>query len=65
MMEQTRILRLPEVMHVTGLSRSTIYVQMNNGDFPRSIRLGARSVGWLSTDIEAWVNSRVSTLPSE
>ena len=47
-----KIMRLPEVIRVTGLSRSTIYLRMSKGSFPRTISLGERAVGWLLSDIE-------------
>lgn len=53
-----RILRLPEVRHITGLSRATIYRRMEAGDFPRAVKLTAYSIGWNSTLIEAWVAAR-------
>jgi prophage regulatory protein len=54
-----KILRLPEVKTRTGLSRSTIYVHIGLGTFPRHIRLGARCVGWLESEIDAWIVARV------
>ena len=56
----TRILRLPDVKTRTGLSRSTIYALIKNKRFPECINLGARSVGWLESEIEAWIESRVN-----
>jgi prophage regulatory protein len=50
---QQRILRLPEVKAKTGFGRSTIYALM-----PRSIRIGARAVGWLESDIDQWIETR-------
>lgn len=52
------ILRLPEVMARTGLSRSTIYIQIAAGEFPAQVALTARAVGWRESDIEAWINAR-------
>ena len=54
-----RILRLKEVKDRTGLSRSTIYLNINQGTFPKSISLGVRSVGWLESDINAWIEERI------
>jgi len=59
----TRILRLPEVLLTTGLSRSTLYARVATGDFPPSIKLGPRAVGWRSGDVEAWVESRPLARP--
>ena len=53
------ILRLPSVKVRTGLSRSSIYLRIAEGSFPKQISLGARAIGWLEADIEAWLNSRI------
>jgi prophage regulatory protein len=55
-----RVLRLPEVSNATGLSRSTIFRLMQAGDFPPSIKLTSRTVGWYSTDIETWIVARAA-----
>jgi prophage regulatory protein len=53
------ILRRKQVEARTGLSRSTIYQRIAEGSFPKPISLGARAVGWLDSDIEQWLASRV------
>jgi prophage regulatory protein len=50
-----RILRLSDVKERTGLSRSTIYLYISDGIFPRPINLGARCVGWLESEIDSWI----------
>ena len=55
-----KLLRLRAVMDWTGLSRSTIYAMIKLGIFPKSIKLGPRAVGWLDSDIQAWIESRIS-----
>ncbi len=52
------VLRLRTVMNRTGLSRSTIYLRIREGSFPRQIVLGPRSVGWLESDVTAWIRAR-------
>ena len=54
-----QILRLPDVKARTGLSRTTIYMQISEGAFPKQISLGSRSVGWLEEDVENWLCERV------
>jgi prophage regulatory protein len=49
------ILRLPAVKTRTGLSRSTIYLRVAEGRFPKPISLGARAVGWVDAEVEAWL----------
>ena len=55
-----RFLRLPEVQERTGLSGSTIYVRMEEGRFPQPVSLGARAVGWIETELEAWMRQRIA-----
>ena len=51
-----RILRLADAKARTGLSRSTIYLNISNGTFPRPISLGARCVGWAYQSIPKRTN---------
>lgn len=67
------ILRLTGVISRTSLSRSTIYAWIKTGDFPSPIHLGPRAVGWLLSEVDAWLERRVvdsrsqcsTRLPSE
>ena len=54
-----RIMRLKDVMKVTGLGRSTIYKYISEGQFPEQISLGARAVGWVDSEIDDWVMSKI------
>jgi prophage regulatory protein len=53
------ILRLPTVQNRTGLSRSSIYLKVSEGRFPKPISLGVRAVGWLESDVDAWLSGRI------
>ena len=55
-----RFLRLPEVLARTGLSRSTIYVRLDQGRFPRPVSLGARAVGWIEEEINGWIREWIA-----
>lgn len=55
-----RILRRKEIQTITGLSRSAIYKKMADGDFPRVVNLGARSVGWVESEVLFWLESKVA-----
>ncbi len=55
-----RFVRLPEVMARTGLSRSTIYVRVAEGRFPKPVPLGARSVGWIKSELDEWFSDRIA-----
>ena len=54
------ILRLPIVKIRTGLSRSSIYLRMANGEFPTSVSLGGRAVGWLEEDVNNWLEEKIN-----
>lgn len=54
-----RILRLPEVVERVGLKRASIYQHMGQGTFPKQIALGERAVGWIESEIEAWLTAKV------
>ena len=58
MKTKSRLLRAAEVVERVGLSRVTIWRREREGDFPRRVRLGGNSVGWLESDIEAWIETR-------
>lgn len=55
------VLRLPEVTKRIGLSRSSIYARLAEGDFPLPIQLGgdnSRAIGFRATDIDEWLANR-------
>ena len=54
------IIRLPEVIARTGLSRSTIYHLIANNSFPKGVPIGTHARGWLQHEIEEWIESRVA-----
>lgn len=55
-----RVIRLPAVIRMTGLSRSTIYLHMSKGFFPQSVSLGERAVGWVESQIDQWLDERIA-----
>ena len=57
--KKDRFLRLAEVKQRTGLSRSTIYLNISKGMFPKNVNLGSRAVAWLESEIEGWMQSRI------
>ena len=61
MQTKFRIVKRPEVEAITGLSRSSIYAKMEDGSFPRAVKLSQRAVGWLAHEVQEWLENRVST----
>ena len=58
-MQNMKIVKRPVVESITGLSRSSIYAKMENGTFPKAVKLGIRSVGWLEHEIQSWIGNRI------
>ena len=64
---QKRFIRLPEVLSRTGYGRTSIYRKMEEGSFPRSVKLGgpledpeafdSRAVAWIENEVEQWIES--------
>lgn len=61
---ETRLVRLPEVMQRTGMSRSWIYDAVKGGRFPSPVRLGGRSVAWREADLTLWLRGLRPTTSS-
>lgn len=57
----TAILRLPAVKARTGLSRSTIYLRIAEGSFPKPVSLGGRAVGWIEAEVNDWLKQQIET----
>ena len=66
---QKRFIRLPEVLSRTGYGRTSIYRKMEDGSFPRSVKLGGpledsntfdcRAVAWIEDEVDQWIESRI------
>ena len=64
-----RFIRLPEVMSRTGYGRTSIYRKMEDGSFPKSLKLGgppknpnefdSRAIAWIEEEVDQWVESRI------
>ena len=57
---QHKLLRLPQVKTITGLSKSTIYARISEDTFPKQIPLGPRLVVWVESDIQKWIAEQVA-----
>jgi len=54
------LIRIKEVMSMTGLSKSSIYTYKNKGAFPNPIHLSSRSVAWVRVDVEQWILDKIN-----
>lgn len=55
-----RSLRLPQVIGMTGLKKTTIYALQKAGQFPHSVPLTTTAVGWLEMEVEDWLEKRAA-----
>ncbi|KRW58565.1 helix-turn-helix transcriptional regulator [Pseudomonas sp. TTU2014-080ASC] len=55
-----RLIRLPEVINLTGLSRSSIYKYISEKTFPQSVSLGERACAWVESEVQEWVLARIA-----
>jgi len=60
-----KVLRKPAVEQMTGLDQVTLWRRERSGDFPRRIQLGTRAVGWLESEVQAWLQKRASERESQ
>lgn len=61
----SKLLKINEVIQIVKCSRSSIYYEINNGDFPKPIKLMKRSVAWLESDINNWVEKKIAESKGE
>jgi len=55
-----QILKLPEVIKMSGLARSTIYKLISEDRFPKQIKLTKFSSGWIKSEIDCWIDERIA-----
>jgi predicted DNA-binding transcriptional regulator AlpA len=56
-----RMLRIDQVLAVTGLSKTRVYVMQAQGNFPLRVQLSPRRVGWVEADVQAWLAARIAS----
>jgi len=56
--KRERIIRKPELLAMLGLSDPTVWRKEKRGEFPKRLRLGAGAVGWLESEVNAWLEER-------
>jgi prophage regulatory protein len=58
--QKMKMLKLPNVTEITGIPRSTIYYYIKHNQFPRPVKLGAKSVAWVKEEVENWLRQRMA-----
>lgn len=57
--EKYRLLRISEVINLTGLPKSTIYLKIKNNEFPNQVSIGSRSVAWVESEVNEWIGNNI------
>lgn len=60
-----RLMRRPEVLAKIGLASSTLYEMTAAGEFPAPIPIGRQAVGWLESEVDAWIKKRIELRDSQ
>lgn len=65
-----RLIRIDEVLHICGLSRSSLYASIQKGEFPSQVKLSKKASAWVHSEVVAWAIERaalrrVSSAPSK
>lgn len=55
---EVRLIRLPQVIQMTGLTKASIYLKVRNGTFPAPVKISKRAIAWRSDGLQAWIESR-------
>ena len=54
-----KLLRLPDVIAATGLSRSSLYSRIQTGSFPAPVKIGLRASAWPANEVASWIEARI------
>lgn len=54
-----KLMTLPEVMKLAGLKRERIRQLEHMGEFPQRVRITARRIGWVQSEVAAWLQNRI------
>ena len=61
----TKLIKLQDVIALTGLSRSHLYALAQKGLFPKQVKLTARSSAWVASEVQEWIESRIQARDEE
>ena len=55
-----QLLRLPDVLARTGLSRSRLYAALADRSFPQPVKISPRAVAWPTEEVDDWISQRIA-----
>jgi len=60
MSQSQNLMRLKNVLERTGYSRAWIYRLINQNRFPKPIKIGSRTIAFVESEIDDWINQRIA-----
>ncbi|HCN44180.1 MAG TPA: dipicolinate synthase [Proteus vulgaris] len=54
------LIRLPEVQRRTGYCKAWIYKLMDAGQFPKSVKIGTRSIAFVESEVDEWIANKIA-----
>ncbi len=57
---KVNLIRLPEVQRRTGYSKAWIYKLISDGEFPKQVKIGPRSIAFIESEIDNWIAQRIA-----
>ena len=58
--EDIEFIKLPEVRRITSMGTTFIYEKAKQGEFPRQVKLGTKSVAWIRAEVQEWANAQIA-----
>jgi prophage regulatory protein len=55
-----RLIRIDEVLHISGMSRSALYASIQKGEFPAQVKLSKKSSAWVYSEVLDWIRARAA-----
>ncbi len=65
MIDTDKVLRLPQVLEQVGLKKTALYKMIQDGEFPKQIKLGKHASGWKESEVQNWIHSRPAKEPRQ
>ncbi|CAO97477.1 helix-turn-helix transcriptional regulator [Erwinia tasmaniensis] len=59
------LIRMPEVLRRIGLGKAWVYKLISQGIFPKPVKIGSRSIAFVESEIDAWINQRIAERDGE
>jgi prophage regulatory protein len=60
-----RLIKIDEVLHMCGLSRSSLYASIQRGEFPVQVKLSKKASAWVYSEVLAWMRARAALRQSK